>query len=214
MFKILETVGHRLYSNGKRHQYVRVVCLRCGGEQELIRQNAIKSNREKRQHCAMCINDTFHRMTNTRLWSIWQGMRWRAQDKADKNYGGRGITICPEWENFWDFYRDMSPTYQDHLTIERVDVNKPYSKSNCRWATNMEQQSNKRNNRVVVYQGEQMHLAELCRVSGFSKMMLVMRLNRGMTADEAVENCRLSPYGKSQRPVNTRRRERRMSTTS
>lgn len=213
MYKILETVGHRLYSNGKRHPVVKVVCLRCHTDQVMIRQNAIKSNRERREYCSFCINETFHRLTNTRIWGIWHGLRWRTKDRTDKNYGGRGITVCPEWEDFRVFFADMFDTYQDHLTIERIDVNKPYSKDNCRWATNMEQQGNKRNNRVVVYQGKQMHLAELCRRSGFSKMMIVMRLNRGMSADEAVLDCQQSPYGKSQNQVNVRRREKRMSTT-
>jgi len=213
MFKILETVGHKPYSNGKKHPLVKAVCLRCHTEQVMIRQNAIKSNRENREYCSFCINETFHKMTNTRIWNIWCGLRWRAKNPLDKNYGGRGITMCREWEDFRVFFADMIDTYRDDLTIERVDVNKPYSKSNCRWATNMEQQSNKRNNRVVVYRGHRMHLAELCRVSGFSKMMLIMRLNRGMTADEAVADCHQSPYGKSQRRVDIRRREKRMSTT-
>jgi hypothetical protein len=213
MFKILGIYGHRLYSNGKVHPIVNVVCLTCGTEQVMVKQNAIKSNRLNGQHCAQCINTTFHRMTNTRIWSIWQGLKWRAQDQLDKNYGGRGITMCPEWEDFKVFYADMSETYQDNLTIERIDANRPYSKENCRWATNMEQQSNKRNNRVVIYKGEQMHLAELCRRSGCSKMMLVMRLNRGMTADEAVADCALSLYGKSQQQKNVQRREKRMSMT-
>jgi hypothetical protein len=136
------------------------------------------------------------------------------KDLTDRNYGARGIGVCERWGSFRNFYEDMSPSYSDDLTIERIDVNGPYSRENCRWATNMEQQSNKRNNRVLVYCGEEMHLAELCRRSGVSKMMMLMRLNRGMTAEQAVEDAKTSPYGKSQRTVNIRRRERRMSTTS
>jgi len=214
MFEIMGTIGMKHYSNGKRYPIVKAKCLSCGVEQEIIKQNAQKSNREQRTHCAHCVENAFHRMTNTRIWGIWQGLKQRAMNQLDKNYGGRGITVCDDWLTFTKFYEDMFSTYRDDLTIERVDVNKPYCKENCRWVTNMEQQSNKRTNRYLVYQGKQMHLAELVRQSGFSKMMLVMRLNRGMSADEAVKDCALSPYGKSQRPVNTRRRERRMSMTS
>ena len=140
-------------------------------------------------------------------------MMWRARDKADKNYGGRGISVCQEWSDFNVFYSDMSPTYSDDLTIERVNVNQHYCKENCVWATNMVQQSNKRTNRYLVYQGEEIHLAELVRRTGISKMMLRMRLNRGMSADEAVEDAKNSPYGKSQTSSAVKRREKRMSMT-
>jgi len=214
MFKIHETVDYRHYSNGKSHPIVRVTCNSCGAEHQMIRQNAVKSNRKGQKHCVNCINDTFHRMTHTRIWNIWRGLKNRVRDMTDKNYGGRGITMCSEWQSFTQFYQDMSGTYRDDLTIERIDVNKSYCKENCRWASNMEQQANKRNNRVVTYKGEKIHLAELCRRSGFSKIMLVMRLNRGMNADQAVEDCQRSNYGKSQRPVDIRRREKRMYMTS
>lgn len=179
----------------------------------MLHQNAMSHNRKGSTHCALCIDETFHRMTNTRIWRIWQGLRHRAKDRSDKNYAGRGIALCPEWEDFTNFYADMSEGYSDELTIERIDVNGHYCKDNCRWVTNMEQQANKRNNRWLEYQGERIHLAELVRRSGFSKMMLTMRLNRGMTADEAVESCKNSTYGKSQSAVNRRRREKRKSTT-
>lgn len=214
MFDILQTLGTKRLSSGKTLSVVLARCLTCGNEQEMVRQNAIKSNRENRQHCSKCISDTFHEMTNTRIYRIWQGVKRRTQDTFDKNYGGRGIGIDPSWNEFLAFYSDMSDGYADHLTIERIDVNKPYQKDNCRWATNMEQQSNKRNNRLVQYQGEILHLAEVCRRSGVSKMKMLIRLNRGMTGDEAVQDALNSTYGKSQRRVNMMRRERRMSTTS
>lgn len=214
MFEVVEKLGMRQYGSGKKPRSVVLVrCTTCGGVSEILHQNAMKSNRNGNQHCAHCIKETYHFMTNTRIWRIWQGLRWRVKDRDDKNYGGRGIAVCPEWSSFVQFYEDMWVGYSDDLTIERIDVNGPYSKDNCRWASNMEQQSNKRNNRCVSYQGEQLHLAELVRRSGFSKMMLRMRLNRGMTADEAVQDCMGSGYGKSQRPADIKRREKRMSMT-
>ena len=214
MFKILEVLGKKHYPSGcKSRTVVWAQCLACGTKQEMLQQNVAKSNRLRREHCSACIGLTFHRMTGTRIYRIWHGLRYRANDQLDKNYGGRGITVCQEWESFEQFFKDMYEGYSDDLTIERIDVNKPYCKENCRWASNMEQQSNKRNNRYVVYQGEKIHLAELVRRSGVSKMKLVLRLNRGMSADQAVKDAMDSGYGKNQRPVNVRRRERRMSTT-
>ena len=217
MLEIVKTLGERRFTGGKWRTLVIARCLHCGKESEMLRQNVVKHNKRSRIHCQHCTEDRYHRMTGTRIWRIWMGMRNRVYGTGGtrdlKNYHGRGIRMCEGWKDFENFYKDMSEGYSDDLTIERINVNGHYCKENCRWVSMFEQQSNKRNNRVVVYQGEQMHLAELCRRSGFSKMMLTMRLNRGMSGDEAVEDCKNSNYGKDQKPYNVKRRQNRMSTT-
>ncbi len=214
MLDLIQKLERKHYTNTKTMTLVLVKCRRCGAEMEMVGQNWVKHNRLRRTHCQHCTTDRYHYLTNTRIYRIWRGMKWRGKNPEDKNYGGRGIDVCRRWQDsFEDFYDDVREGYSDDLTIERINVNKPYSKGNCRWATNMEQQSNKRNNRCVIYQGEKIHLAELVRRSGFTKMMLIMRLNRGMTADQAVSDAQASGYGKSDRPVNIGRREARMSTT-
>ena len=63
--------------------------------------------------------------------------------KGYENYGGRGITYDPAWEKFSNFLADMG-SKPDGLTIERVDNELDYTKSNCRWATRADQNRNKR----------------------------------------------------------------------
>lgn len=91
--------------------------------------------------------NTTHGMTGTRFYNIWSDMKNRCDSKGNssyKHYGGRGIRYSEDWSCFENFYKDMYDTYEDKLTLERVDVNGDYCKSNCVWATYEEQSKNRR----------------------------------------------------------------------
>ena len=81
-----------------------------------------------------------------REYHSWNGMKNRCNNpnlKEYKNYGGRGIGYSDEWEYFENFYRDMGKR-PEGTTLDRIDVDKDYSKENCRWATREQQQRNQR----------------------------------------------------------------------
>lgn len=83
--------------------------------------------------------------TTSRTYSIWSGMKNRCNNPnkaAYPNYGGRGITYCPEWERYENFLRDMGECPGSDLSIDRIDNDKGYFKENCRWATQVLQSKN------------------------------------------------------------------------
>lgn len=121
---------------------------------------------------------TKHGMSQTRLYRVWSGMKDRCYNpncKGYGHYGGRGIVICEEWkDDFLAFYEwaiangydESAPRGQ--YTIERKDNDGPYSPDNCRWATILEQERNKRNNIKVQVGDEVKTLKEACDVLGLN----------------------------------------------
>lgn len=87
-------------------------------------------------------------MFGTPTYRSWAGMIQRCTNPKSakyKDYGGRGIIVCPEWRtSFSAFLADMG-IKPDDKTLDREDVNGNYEPGNCRWATASEQQTNKRN---------------------------------------------------------------------
>ncbi len=80
------------------------------------------------------------------LYLVWGSMIQRCTNqKRDswKFYGGRGVKVCERWRTFANFAEDMFPR-PPGTTLDRIDPNGNYEKSNCRWATPKEQAFTKR----------------------------------------------------------------------
>lgn len=134
-------------------------------------ENAIKSNWST------------HGCSRTRLYEEWSRMKGRCRNKQNPrypNYGGRGICVCPEWESSFEAFRDwaLANGYRDDLTIERKDVNGNYCPENCCWATQKEQQNNRRNNHYITHQGKTQTIKQWAEETGFSDMAIYSRINK------------------------------------
>ncbi len=106
---------------------------------------------------------TTHGKKHSDEYIVWDNMRQRCNNpnnKAYKYYGGRGIKIAKEWNDFAVFYEDMGPRPTPKHTIERVDVNGDYCRDNCIWELFQNQARNKRNIKKIKYNNEEHCLAE------------------------------------------------------
>lgn len=130
-----------------------------------------------------------HTGVESSTYRSWRAMLQRCNNQNDKmflRYGGRGIKVCERWSDFENFLADM-PQKPDGSTIERIDPNKGYEPSNCRWATRQEQNRNTSASRKLTIYGKTMCIAEWCEISGFSQSVVNARLNRlGWNEKESV----------------------------
>lgn len=86
----------------------------------------------------------------TRTYSTWTAMVDRCRNENAPNYelyGGRGISVCPQWSDFTTFLEDMGERPLN-TSIDRINSNGNYEPKNCRWASTSQQNRNKRNNKL------------------------------------------------------------------
>lgn len=113
-------------------------------------------------------------------YNTWCNMlqRCRTSSPAYSLYGGRGISVCERWVNsFDDFVSDMGRRPAG-ASIERIDNNRGYEPSNCKWATKQEQANNRRSNRLIEHGGQTKTLAQWAAALGMQQQTLHARLNR------------------------------------
>lgn len=124
-----------------------------------------------------------------RTWVTWVSMRQRCfdQNRTDfKRYGGRGIDIDPDWDDYRNFLRDMGLVPKGY-SIDRKDNNAGYSKQNCEWASRTTQSRNRRSNKRLEINGVDKTLAEWAEESGLHSSTIRMRIKyNGGVIDESL----------------------------
>lgn len=134
------------------------------------------------------LNPGDSRPRNRRLHSIWLGMRYRCNSthsEVYKDYGGRGICVCSEWDDFYTFQEwALANGYSDGKSIDRIDNDGNYSPENCRWVDMKIQGSNRRNSRYFTFRGETLTISEWSRRTGIEWNTLNDRIKKGLPPEE------------------------------
>ena len=129
----------------------------------------------------------------SKLYYAWTNMKTRCNNpnyKGWKNYGGRGIKLCSEWQSFKNFKEwAFENGYSEGLTIERIDVNGGYNPDNCTWATIIEQGYNKTDTKYVNYNGKRVCLAKICNELNLNYKNVWRRMNENnISFKEAIKS--------------------------
>lgn len=150
-------------SNGNKTRFALFECEHCGKQVEKQKNNGL---RDFSCGCARyeltSKSNAIHGDSNSNaeyynLWSTWRNMRDRCNRSTNKDYqyyGGKGIVVCNEWNDYlefkkWSILNDYA--LNGKLQIDRIDGNKDYSPDNCRW---VDAKTNQRNRDCIILNEE------------------------------------------------------------
>lgn len=132
-------------------------------------------------------------------YSSFKSMRARCRYQGTYefyNYGGRGVKVCDRWsgrDGFKHFLEDMGERPKGK-TLDRIDSDGDYCPENCRWATPLEQNNNRRNNKLVCYKGKTQTIAQWERELGFNRGTLQRRVRDGWSVEKALNIPSRGPH--------------------
>lgn len=143
--------------------------------------------REGKTRSCGCLSDDSRRArqrthgeSSSRLFRIWTGMKTRCLNPNAVGwpyYGGRGIKVCDAWRDSYEAFAHWArgSGYSPTLTIERVDVDGPYSPENCCWIPRDKQAQNKTTGRL----DDGRRISEVAKENGLKIQTVRERIRKG-----------------------------------
>ena len=165
-------------------------CAFCGEERERLVSH-VRTGYVKTCHCQNSARNTRHGHAadgrETPTYQAWAAMKKRCLNPDHRNYagyGGRGIDVCQRWMEFENFLSDMG-NRPDGMSLDRINNDAGYSPENCRWATAIDQNNNRRSNTLITFDDKTFTVSQWARELGMKKNALIERFRHGWSVERA-----------------------------
>lgn len=192
-FGLLTVTGFDCMKNGQAYWKCKCEC----GNIVSVRGGHLRDGNAKSCGCYRAIANkkkAKHMMSRSHLYNVYRGMLKRCylpSCASYPRYGGRGITICDEWNDKrtgFETFRDwaLSHGYKEDLSIDRIDTNGNYCPENCRWATPKQQANNRSTTILITYGGITKPLSFWADLTNANSVTLRQRHRKGWSDKEVV----------------------------
>lgn len=183
--------GQRQWSkNGKNKGFFWFAVCECDCGNVFVRRRPLET-----KSCGCLITEsvrnrmTTHGMYNSETYRSWKCMLQRCNLPTNAKYqyyGGRGIRVCDRWSEFENFFADMGQR-PEGCSIDRIDPNRNYEPSNCRWATKSMQARNTSATVYMTYRGVTKKMVEFAEELGIKYDTLRKRRAKGWSDDRCLD---------------------------
>lgn len=175
------------------------VCLCDCGNKKTVRGDSLQDNKTLSCGCLKKEQDKVNltknhkgRISKSRLYKIWLGMKSRCNNPNSKTYlryGSKGVKVCDEWNHNFDNFKEWSLNcgYREDLTIDRINPRGNYHPNNCRWASLKDQANNRTSNVYVKDSGSLLTLTQYAKKNKLSYASLQSKHVRGTLNLEVVK---------------------------
>lgn len=199
VFSRLTVTGEieRVERYGKNVRAVECRCS-CGNIKTILIADLFKQNSRscgclqieratKAMHAKNTKHGESHKTDEYRLWKNIKSRCLNPNVPCYKRYGGRGIGIAKEWEgSFEAFISHIGRRPSKLHTLDRINNAIGYEPGNVRWATQQEQQRNRRDNRFIEHNGERLMVSEWAKKTGVTTSTISRRLKSGWSVEKAL----------------------------
>ena len=161
----------------------------CGIE-KIVLGSSLKNGSTKSCGCLCGEKNTTHGLSKTPEYRAWKGAEHRCTNPKSINfhsYGGRGIEF--RLPNFVEFLAHIGPRPSNKHSLDRIDNEGHYEIGNIRWATINIQNRNRRSNRMIAYQGNNLCIADWAERLGCSHRTIATRLELGWSVEATLETA-------------------------
>jgi hypothetical protein len=187
IFSMLTAIAEK--GRDKKQSLIWLFQCDCGNSLIATVSNVI-SNNTRSCGCLRIVGKTTHSACGTPEHKAWGSIKDRCFCKTNCNYkyyGARGITMFEEWRSsFQAFYHYIGPRPSPSHSIDRIDVNGNYEPGNVRWATDLDQANNRRNNKFIEFNGATLTCSQWSAKLGFKRHTIHNRLRDGWSIEKTL----------------------------